>query len=41
MLSNASAQGSYGTITFDRYQCPPNRLVTGTVPGGSWTAARQ
>jgi uncharacterized protein YjdB len=41
MLSSASAQGSYGTITFDRYQCPPNRLVTGTVPGGSWTAARQ
>lgn len=40
-LSNASAQGTYGTITFDRYTCPPNLLVNGTVTGGSWTAAKQ
>jgi hypothetical protein len=41
MLSSTSAQGTYGTITFDRFVCPPNRLVTGTVPGGAWSAARQ
>ncbi len=40
-LSTQSAQGMYGTVTFDRYLCPPNLLVTGTVPGGSWTAAKQ
>jgi len=39
--STQSAQGTYGTVTFDRYLCPPNLLVTGTVPGGSWTAAKQ
>lgn len=40
-LSSSSAQGSYGTITFDRYVCPPNLLVSGTVTGGTWTAAKQ
>jgi len=40
-LSSASAQGSYGTITFDDYLCPPNLLVKGTVPGASWTASKQ
>lgn len=40
-LSNTSAQGTYGTITFDRYVCPPNLLVNGTVTGGSWSAAKQ
>ncbi|MEP7383638.1 MAG: Ig-like domain-containing protein [Gemmatimonadota bacterium] len=41
LLSSASAQGTYGTISFDRYLCPPNLLVSGSVPGGSWTAAKQ
>jgi uncharacterized protein YjdB len=40
-LSSASAQGTYGTVAFDRYVCPPNLLVSGSVPGGSWTAAKQ
>ncbi len=40
-LSSASAQGSYGTITFDDYLCPPNLLVKGTVPGATWTASKQ
>ena len=39
-LSATSAQGTYGTITFDRFVCPSNLVVTGTVPGGSWSAAK-
>ncbi len=41
LLSSASAQGTYGTIVFDRYLCPPNLLVSGSVPGGNWTAGKQ
>lgn len=40
-LSTASAQGSFGTITFVDYLCPPSFLVTGTVPGATWTASKQ
>ncbi|MCC6931412.1 MAG: Ig-like domain-containing protein [Gemmatimonadaceae bacterium] len=40
-LSAASAQGSYGTITFDDYLCPPTLLVSGQVAGATWTASRQ
>jgi len=40
-LSNTSAQGTYATIAFKDYVCPPNLLVSGSVTGGNWTAARQ
>lgn len=39
-LSTTSAQGSYGTVTFDRFICPPALEVNGSVPGGTWTASR-
>lgn len=40
-LSGTSAQGSYGAISFSDFVCPPNLLVSGSVPGGTWTAAKQ
>jgi trimeric autotransporter adhesin len=39
-LSTTSAQGAYSTVTFDKFICPPSLEVTGTVPGGTWSASR-
>jgi hypothetical protein len=39
-LSTTSAQGTYGTVIFDKFICPPSLEVNGSVPGGSWSASR-